>query len=98
MPREDQVQDLLASEDLLQRLAAAEHERWAHWQQYVHDRCEPRDDGALVIPAKLVARWTEQITTPYADLSAEEQRSDQEQVQRYLPIIVDALGGVTPER
>lgn len=91
MPLDDQLRDVLASEELMQRLAAAEHERWAHWQQYVHDQCEPRDDGALVIPAELVARWTTQITTPYANLSAKEQRSDQEQVQRYLPIIVDAL-------
>lgn len=91
MPHDDHVRDVLASRELLHRLAAAEHERWGHWQQYVHDQCELRDDGALVIPAELVARWTAQITTPYADLSAEEQHSDQEQVQRYLPIIMAAL-------
>ncbi len=91
MPTDDQVRSILESEELMQSLATAEHERWAHWQQYVHDHCEPREDGSLVIPAELAARWNAQIATPYVDLSAEEQRSDQEQVRRYLPIIVDAL-------
>lgn len=91
MQNQGHLRDVLESEELMQRLATAEHERWAHWQQYVHDQCEPREDGALVIPAELVSRWNAQIATPYAELSEEEQRSDQEQVRGYLPIIVDAL-------
>lgn len=49
-----------------------------------------------MIPADLARRWEEQISTPYADLSAEEQHSDQEQVMKYLPVVIEALGG-TPE-
>jgi len=91
MQPDDRSREILESDELVQRLATAEHERWAHWQRYVHDQCEPREDGALVIPAELVARWNTQIATSYADLSEEEQRTDQEQVRRYLPIIVGAL-------
>lgn len=91
MPTEDQIRSVLESDELMRRLATAEHERWAHWQQYVHDHGERQEDGALVIPADLVVRWDKQIATAYADLPAEERRSDQDQVRRYLPIIVDAL-------
>lgn len=77
----------------LDRLAAVEHERWAHWQQYVHDQADRRDDGSLLIPAELVARWENQIRTPYEQLSPEEQESDREQVYRYLPEVVEILAG-----
>lgn len=83
--------DILHSDELLELLAAAEHERWARWQQYLHDQCEVRADGALVIPAELAARWATQIATPYERLSESERESDREQVRGYLPIIADAL-------
>ena len=85
------VRAILETEAFVDRLADKEHERWAHWQQYVHDNCTPGADGSLIIPAELVARWTEQIRTPYAELSESERESDREQVRRYLPLIVDAL-------
>lgn len=50
-----------------------------------------QDDGALLIPPDLVARWAKQIDTPYADLPHSEQESDKEQVERYLPIIEEAF-------
>lgn len=88
--------EALETPEVLDRLATVEHERWAHWQRYLHDQCERRSDGSLVIPAELVRRWEEQISTPYADLSDEEQLSDREQVLKYLPVVIEALGG-TPE-
>jgi hypothetical protein len=79
-------------DQLLETLAAIEHERWAHWQRYMHSQCVPRgDDGALLIPADLVRQWEHQITTPYSELSEKEKESDREQVRKYLPVIVDAL-------
>jgi len=77
--------------DLLEELAAAEHERWSHWQRYLHSRCERREDGSLVIPAELVARWERQMATPYAQLSAAEKQSDRDQVKKYLPILIERL-------
>lgn len=92
MPVPERVREVLESQEVLDQLATVEHERWAHWQRYVHDQCERQDDGSLVIPSDLVRRWEEQIATPYSDLSREEQRSDQEQVLRYLPVVIKALG------
>lgn len=91
MSSPDQIRELLENERTVERLAAIEHERWAHWQRYAHDQCERRDDGSLVIPAELAARWEAQIETPYAELSEQEKDSDREQVRRYLPTVIDAL-------
>lgn len=91
MSPRDRIREVLESEQTVERLAAIEHERWAHWQQYVHDQCECQEDGSLVVPAELAARWRAQIETPYAELSEQEQESDREQVRRYLPTVIDAL-------
>lgn len=76
---------------LLEVLAAAEHERWAHWQRYLHEQCIPGPDGSLTIPADMVRQWTDQMNTPYADLSEAEKDSDRDQVERYLPLIEQVL-------
>ncbi|AGB26719.1 hypothetical protein Mycsm_06583 (plasmid) [Mycobacterium sp. JS623] len=78
-------------ESLIDSLAAIEHDRWSHWQEYLHAQCRPNDDGSLTIPADLVARWTKQMSTPYARLSPAEKESDREQVRRYIPVIESAL-------
>lgn len=85
------VEAVLYSEAVLDSLAAIEHERWAHWQRYLHEQCEPLDDGSLRIPAELAARWKRQFETPFAELSENERESDREQVLRYLPTVVDVL-------
>lgn len=76
---------------LMEKLAAAEHERWAHWQRYMHGQGDRRPDGSLTLPAELVQRWEAQIATPYAKLSETEKESDREQVRHYLPLIAAAL-------
>ena len=35
MPPTDAIRKVLESEQLVDELAAIEHERWAHWQRYV---------------------------------------------------------------
>jgi len=81
----------LKLDDLIEQLANVEHERWSHWQRYLHSKCERVRDGSLVIPADLVTRWEAQMNTPYSELSETEKESDREQVRRYLPIITNAL-------
>jgi hypothetical protein len=76
---------------LVEELAAVEHERWSHWQRYVHSKCVRQGDGSLLLPADLVARWEKQIDTKYADLDDKERESDREQVRKYLPLIASAL-------
>jgi len=72
-------------------LADIEHERWAHWQKYMHNKGVRQPDGSLLIPAKLVSQWDRQLETPFAALSDDEKDSDREQVRKYLPAVVDAL-------
>lgn len=76
---------------IAEHLASIEHERWSHWQRYMHEQGQRQADGSLVIPAELVSRWELQSSTSYADLSEREKDSDREQVARYLPVIADAL-------
>lgn len=76
-------------ETLVEQLAEIEHERWSHWQRYMHSKAERQSDGSLLIPAELVARWERLIETPYSELTDNEKESDREQVRKYLPLIVD---------
>lgn len=90
---DDRIRAILSDPRLIDDLAALEHQRWAHWQSYLHRQCIRGADGSLTIPAELVARWEKQTALSYSDLSDEEQDSDREQVGQYLPIIVDAILG-----
>ena len=76
---------------LLEQLAAIEHERWSHWQRYMHSKCERQSDGSLLVPAELAEQWEKQASTSYADLTEKEKQSDRDQVQRYLPTIEEAI-------
>ena len=87
--KQQDVDDLL--NNLLEPLAAVEHDRWAHWQRYMHSKGMAQPDGSLLLPADLIARWEKQIRTNYADLTEEERESDREQVRKYLPLIAAAL-------
>jgi hypothetical protein len=77
-------------------VAAIEHERWSHWQRYVHSKAERQPDGSLRIPPDLVARWQRQIDTPFAALNEDEKQSDRDQVKKYLPLIIAALEAPKP--
>lgn len=78
-------------EGLLDVLADIEHERWSHWQRYLHQQAAKQADGSLLLPADLVARWEHQIATPFASLSETEKDSDRDQVRKYLPVIALAF-------
>lgn len=76
---------------LLERLSSIEHDRWSHWQKYMHTKCIKNADGSLTIPVELVEQWSRQSEAPYNALSDVEKQSDREQVQKYLPTISAAL-------
>ncbi len=76
--------------DLFEKLAAIEHESWAHWQKWMHEQCSELSCGELVIPKYLVDRWTRQIETPYASLSDTEKEVDRDQVRRYWDLVSKA--------
>ncbi|MER8522975.1 hypothetical protein [Mesorhizobium sp. M0220] len=75
----------------IDRLAAIEHDRWAHWQDYVHRAGERLPDGRIILPADQVARWDRQIATCFSNLNDAEKESDRDQVRRYLPAILAIL-------
>lgn len=83
------------AEELVEKLAAIEHERWADWQKWMHDKkvyayaCDACADQASIfrVPVEDMHRWNKQIETPYAELSEQEKRSDRDQVMRYWPLL-----------
>lgn len=75
----------------LEALAALEHERWSHWQRYLHEQCESNSDGSLTIPAELVTRWKRQMSTPYQLLTEKEKNSDREVVSRDLEHLIEIV-------
>lgn len=76
---------------ILEQLARIEHDRWSHWQKYMHSKCVRQTDGSLLIPPDFVERWERQMTTEYTDLAEKEKDGDREQVEKYLPLIVKTL-------
>ena len=73
-------------EELKEKLADIEHQRWADWQNYVHDKLD-YSTGKYVLRDEDVEHWNLQIHTPYCNLSDKEKDSDREQVDRYLPLL-----------
>ena len=88
MDDEEIVRRLDASID---RLAKIEHERWAHWQRYMHAKGERLSDGRLVLPSDQVARWDRQIATPFDKLTEKEKNSDRDQVRQYYSELLTIL-------
>ncbi len=85
----------MTKQELIERLAEIEHQRWSDWQRYVHeqtlplnpaDPCRPRDAW---ISARDIEHWERLIATEYANLPEYSKQSDRDQVARYLPLIVE---------
>jgi hypothetical protein len=83
---------MINNAELLEKLASIEHERWAHWQGFMHEQGERQPDGGLLLSAELISKWDRLIATPYAHLTVDEQESDRDQVRRYLPLIEKTYG------
>ena len=81
--------------ELREKLAKIEHQRWSDWQKWCHkvlrENC-PSPELEVVLK-----RWDKQIKTEYKDLTEKEKQSDREQVDRYLPIILEAISNIRKE-
>ena len=77
-------------DELRERLAALEHERWAHWMRYYKAR---RGQQGIVQLSIDWERWTRQMNAPYADLSEKEKDSDREWADKALAILKEYLEG-----
>ena len=73
---------MMVTTPIRERLAALEHEQWAHWTRYLLDHLTPEN----------VERWRRQIDTPYEELSEQEKQSDREWADRVLELV----GASTP--
>ncbi len=68
---------LMGIPSLRERLAALEHEEWAHWTRYMLDHLTPENTEL----------WRRQIDTPYEELSESEKDSDREWADQVLRIV-----------
>jgi hypothetical protein len=82
--------------ELREKLAAIEHERWVHWQKYMHSRLHKTHDGMLMSPLDY-QKWEELIAAEYNELTETEKQSDREQVDRYWPLILADREAVVAE-
>ena len=80
-------------EELLEKWADIEHQRWAKWQKYMHSKLVNVDGNTdiLGLPKEFYDHWERQIATDYKDLSEKEKESDREQVQPYIEDIKTLL-------
>jgi hypothetical protein len=76
----------MKNKELFEKLADIEHQRWAHWQKYLHSRCTNLN-GSLIMSPKYVRHLERQIDTPYSELSEREKDMDRQEVMRYWGLI-----------
>jgi hypothetical protein len=81
--------------DLLEALAAQEHEQWAGWAKYLLQDVKgtvARGVVSIMQPWATVDRWRKQASTPYADLSEEDKEKDR--VFARMPLAAIAARGM----
>ena len=66
----------MATSELIEKLAAHEHEQWAHWTRYMLDNLTEEN----------IARWRQQIDTAYQDLSEQEKESDRDWARKTIEV------------
>lgn len=69
--------------ELIEKLAALEHEQWAHWTEYMLDKL----GYTRMSRNPDVINWRIQIATVYEHLSEKEKESDREWARRVLEVI-----------
>lgn len=77
-------------DDLIERLADLEHERWSGWMRYLFTKGYGRDDGTFVMDAESVHWWSHLMETPYAELTERSKESDRQEVRKTLALLVEA--------
>ena len=89
-----------SDQETRERLAALQHEQWAHWTRQMLEVLEPLlaygrgvasateehgwTDREAIRANEACTRWKRQINTPYADLSEKEKASDREWAEKVL--------------
>ena len=73
--------------NIIEKLADYEHDRWSRWQKHLFSKCIINKDGSLTIPKEFVDRWTRQMETDYINLSEQEKDSDRKEAMRIIKCI-----------
>ena len=74
----------MKNNDIIEKLAAYEYDRWSRWQKHLFSKCMINQDGSLTIPKAFVDRWSRQINTNYIDLSSKEKDSERKEAIRII--------------
>ena len=95
-------------QEMRERLAALEHDQWAHWTRYMLEVLKPviglglseaRNPSTEQIKAReCIERWERQIETPYEALSESEKDSDREWADKVLAALQAAPSRAGGER
>lgn len=70
-----------------EKLAALAHKRWSGWMRHLFNQCDFNEDGTVTIPAALVLRWLEQMSTEYSNLPESEKESDRREADEIMDIL-----------
>lgn len=69
--------------DLLEKLAALEHEQWVGWTEWMMEKWDETHSSGETYQA----RWRRQLATPYEDLSEAEKESDRIEARKVLTLL-----------
>lgn len=69
--------------EIIEALAAVEHERWSGWMRYLFSHCAQEFDRKI-IPRWACERWTIQSCTPYSNLTEKEKESDRVEARKTI--------------
>ncbi len=72
---------------LKEKLANLAHEQWSGWMEYLFSKGEFNKDGTWTMPIWAVERWSQQMKTPYSELSKSEQDSDRSEADKFLAVM-----------
>jgi len=78
--------------ELMEKLAALEHERWSGWMKYQFSKGTFMEKlGEWTMPEWAVKRWTRQSSTAYAPLSELEKEEDRKEARKSWDVIAKFL-------
>src|SRR5712672_613808 len=70
---------------LMEQLASIEHDRWAHWQRYMHGRAAKQPDGSLLIPPSLWRSGRNNWRRPTASCPRRKKKATQNRSENTCP-------------
>ncbi len=74
---------------MTEKLAKFAHKQWSGWMKYLFSKGTFNNDGTWTMPKWAVERWRNQMNTHYDLLSEEEKKSDREEADGMIEILLD---------